>query len=157
VKTIEERAGAIVAESLTHSLRVRGLILDDKQSTFAAGEIVRHLIGSGIRLKEQKRSNELSTRFHAHCSWIARHGSSHYSQDEIYSMILSEAVQRGVYPASIIVQRVTINSAVHEVEVRVPHSTTRASNRELLAAYEILEAFAAEEGVRLPEHLEYVA
>jgi len=157
MKSVEEKAGAIVAASVARSLRKRGVTIDDSVSGFVAGEVIRHLIGTGIDLREHPRSKELSTRFHAHCNWVSRHGRSGHSQDEVYSMILNEAVERGVYPATIITQRVTINSAVHEVEVRIPVSTTRASNRELLEAYSILEAFAAEEGVRLPEKLEYAA
>lgn len=150
-KNIEERAGEILARSLTQTLRTEGAALDRVIISRAAAEAVRHLLGEGIDLREPKRSDELSTRFHAHCGYVARHSKGDVTKDEVYSEALNTAVEHGLYPYTLVTQRVNINSAIFDVDVKVPVSTTKASNRELLEAYEIVQDIAARYGVRLPE------
>ncbi len=88
------------------------------------------------------RSIAISNRFHGHVTWLAR--ATGMSRKEVYirSLILAceiEADGGSEYPHSII------------DDVLYPHSTTTATNKEMITACEGVAMLAAEAGYRLPE------
>ena len=83
----------------------------------------------------KRRSTDISTRFHAHVTWLAK--ESGISRDEVYIRALKmaceiEADGGADYPHTI------IDDEVH------PHRTTNRTNKEMLTACEGVQLLAAE-------------
>jgi hypothetical protein len=59
-----------------------------------------------------------------------------------------------MWPCKIVQRSIEIGGDVIVIDVSVPESTTRATNGQLLAAYQVIVDGAKEHGITLPEHAE---
>lgn len=142
--TTYERAAQIIAETLPSC---RGLPLDR-----AAAHILRALLDKRIMPQPMRASPELFKRFHAHCSHLGKTDGNGYRYWYNQAIAYAESVDE--WPVKIIPRTVTIAGEDITVDVAVPESTTRATNAQLLAAYQVITDAAAEQGIVLPEHEE---
>jgi hypothetical protein len=98
-----------------------------------------------------RASEEMFVRFHAHCRHLGNmtgKGYGHY-----YNVAIKHAMATDDWPVKIIPRRIKLDTGqVFEEDVPVPESSTKATTRALLTAYEVIEDEARRAGVRLPEN-----
>ena len=104
-----------------------------------------------LKLSKSKRSVEISTRFHGHCSYVAR--NLQLERDYVYFMSLLKATEvvcdgGSPYPYAVIPRKI-MNPISMEVEVHdlpVPLRTSNRTNKEMMTACFAIELFWAEAG-----------
>lgn len=94
-------------------------------------------------------SKELFTRWHAHARFVGE--ETGYGYDFVYEHAIAYAMERGMWKFKILPQTVVIAGEEITVDIKVPGSTTKASNKELLCAYEDIVDMAGEHKIVLPE------
>ena len=111
-------------------------------------ELIVALATKRITFVELAASEELFTRWHAHCRFLGKESGRGY--DEIYNHAIAYAMEMEE-KFKVLPQTVIIAGEEITVDIKVPGPTTKASNKELLVAYEYIVDTAKEIGVRLPE------
>ena len=140
--TTFEKAKQVIAKTLPDC---RGLSLPD-----AAGLILNDLLKNRIMPTTMRASSDMFTRWHAHCRFLGTETGYGYSY--WYNLAVSHAIEQDAWPVKVIPQKVVIDGADVMVDVQVPQSTTKATNKQLLVAYEVIQDGAKEHGITLPEH-----
>lgn len=137
----------------------------EKSVTIIAEQIEKHrndppeqLARRCLEAMRQKRilphtmraSEAMFKRFHAHCKYlgdVTGKGYHHY-----YNLAINHAMRTGDWPHKIIPRRIRLDTGdIVEVDVPIPDSTTKATNGQLLAAYQVIEDEAKSEQIQLPE------
>jgi len=114
-----------------------------------ADKIIAVLATKRIGFIAIRASEELFTRWHAHCRTLG--DETGYGYREIYNAAIAHAIEQDLWPVRVIPQVVDVAGEAITVDVQVPESTTRASNKQLLCAYEYIVETAKEHGIVLPE------
>lgn len=114
-----------------------------------ADKIIAVLATKRIGFIAIRASEELFTRWHAHCRTLG--DETGYGYREIYNAAIAHAVEQDLWPVRVIPQVVSVAGEDITIDVQVPESTTRASNKQLLCAYEYITETAREHGIVLPE------
>ena len=135
--TTPERARAIIAEHTTEQV---------------ADRIIAALARKRIGFVAIKASEELFKRFHAHCRHVGE--QTGYGYRDIYNAAIAHAMEEDKWPCKMIPQSIDFAGERVTVDVQVPESTTRATNAQLLCAYEYITETAGEHGIVLPENTE---
>ena len=127
---------------------------DCKGKPFAdvADILLDALLQKRIGLSTMVASADLFKRFHAHCAYLGKHGGEGY--EYWYTEAIEHAVAMEDWPMRLYQRTVLIDGQSHMVDVRIPESTKRANNRQLLEAYTVIQDGAKENGLKLPENLE---
>jgi len=144
--TTFEKAKQVIAKTLPDC---RGLSLPD-----AAGLILNDLLKNRIMPTTMRASSDLFTRFHAHCRFLGTETGDGY--EDWYNRAIQHAVEQDEWPVKLIAKTISIDGHDIDVDVQVPQSTTKATNKQLLTAYEVIQDGAKEHGITLPEHGEEV-
>ena len=139
-----ERSASIIADSLPQ----RG----SETPLDAADRILRALLAKRITTTTMRASASMFTRWHAHCRFLGT--QTGYGYEHWYNEAVNWAVEQDSWPVKLIAKTISIDGHEITVDIQVPQSTTRASNRQLLCAYEVISGGAEEHGVVLPEHWE---
>lgn len=92
---------------------------------------------------DPKRSNDISTHFHAHVTQIAR--ESGIPRDNVYTLCLLLAVENGACDGGKDYPYVIINDVLY------PKSTTMCSNKQVMTAVEATHMYASQNGINLNE------
>jgi len=142
--TTYEKAIAIIVETLPEC---KGLAYPK-----VADRILRALAAKRIVPTTIAGSPAMRKRWHAHCRWLAREIGETY--DDLYNKAIAYAVERSTWPIKIVPTPVEINGVKITVDIQVPQSTTKATNKQLIMAYEYIEFVAKEHGKVLPESWE---
>lgn len=134
------------AEVIETTLRDHG----DEPGDWLARRILDNLRAVRIVPHTLRASEEMFTRFHAHCRFLGNEtgrGYRHY-----YNKAIAHAMTMERWPCQVIPRRVKLDTGqVVDVDVPVPSSTTKASNAQLLEAYSVITDEAKREGIELPE------
>jgi hypothetical protein len=97
-----------------------------------------------------RASEEMFTRFHAHCRHLGNvtgRGYEHY-----YNKAIGAAVKTEDWPVKIIPRRIRLDTGqIVDVDIPIPLSSTKVSTGALMAAYQVIEDEAKEHEVDLPE------
>ena len=96
-----------------------------------------------------RASPEFFVRFHAHVRHLGT--ETGYGYSFWYQQAVDHAVSVDEWPVKIQPAKVVIDGTEHTIDVVVPQSTTKATNKQLMAAYQSIEDGAKEHGVTLPE------
>lgn len=145
--TTYERAAHIIAETLP------GCDLRPGQSCLAAADrILRALLAKRIMPTTMRASADMFTRFHAHCRYLGT--ESGYGYNYWYRLAVEHAESVEEWPVKVFPRIVDVGGETITIDVSMPQSTTRATNGQLLCAYQIIEEGAKEHGIVLPEHWE---
>ena len=142
--TTYERAAHIIAETLP---KCRGEKLMD-----AADRILNALGKKRIAPTKMVASVDMLRRFHAHCRYLGN--ESGYGYKYWYSIAVDHAESVEEWPCKVLQRLVDVGGETITIDVSVPESTTRATNKQLLCAYQMIEEGAKEHGIVLPEHWE---
>ena len=95
-------------------------------------------------------SEEMFTRFHAHCRHLGNVTGRGY--EYYYNMAIDHAVKTEDWPVKVIPRRIRLDTGdIVEVDVPIPGSSTKATNRQLMAAYTVITDEATRAGITLPE------
>lgn len=137
-----EKAAQIFVETLP---ACRGLPLDK-----AARKLLDALYASRIAPMTFRASDEMFRRFHAHCRYLGTATGEGY--DGIYNAAIAYAREFDEWTCKTVAQTVVIAGEEITVDVEVPNSTTKASNKQLVRAYEYITQTAAEHKIALPEN-----
>jgi hypothetical protein len=152
--TYEKAAGAIEIELIKHKIPA-----DD--ASWLARSILSRMQSHRIGVIEFRASEEMFTRFHAHLRFFGQQQGNGYRY--WYNRIIAECVEEGEWPVKMATRYVDLASkdvrvtppkeldSYVTVDVPVPESTKRATNGQLLGAYERLLFYAAEAEITLPE------
>lgn len=136
--------------------RARDIIIETlpdcegKPADRVAKLILDALMEHRIRVQAMRASRDMFVRFHAHVAHLGK--ASGWGYREVYAGAVAYAEERDEWPCKLIPRTVNVSGTDVTVDVRVPESTTRATNRQLLCAYEYVTMTAQELGVALPEH-----
>jgi hypothetical protein len=96
----------------------------------------------------ERRSDAISTRFHGHCTWMARQLQGQKSRDEVYLLALLRACEieppegGEPYPYVITARRIAPGGPV--MDVLDPLRTSGRSNRQMMTACRACEYLAVE-------------
>ena len=134
-----ERAAAIIAEC-----GVAPIPLDKAKAILDALMQKRYIVVA------MKASHDMFTRFHSHARFLGTETGQGYEQ--IYNDAIAFAVEQDLWPTKLVVTTVNIGGEDISVDVQIPESTTKASNKQLLSAYSYVEDTAKEHGISLPEN-----
>jgi hypothetical protein len=141
--TTYERTGEIIAKAITAG---RGRSAED-----IADSALRAMLKARIMPQPMRASGEMFVRFHAHCRFLGE--VSKYGYRYWYAKAVAHAEAQEQWPVKIIPRTVTLDTGqTVTIDVAVPESTTRATNAQLLCAYQMITEGAAALGVALPEH-----
>lgn len=116
----------------------------------AADTLLNRLLENRIMPGSMQASADLFTRFHAHTRYLGK--QTGYGYEHWYNAAIDYAVEQDEWPVKLVEQTVTVSGVDISVDVRVPESSKRATNKNLLTAYEVIQDGAREHGVFLPEH-----
>ena len=141
--TAHEKAAVIIAETLE---KVHGTPKDTARS------ILRALAKKRIAPVTMVASVDMLRRFHSHCRWLGR--QTGYGYRHHYNEAIEYAESMDEWPVKVIQRMVDIGGETITIDVSVPESTTRATNKQLMTAYEVIEDTAKELGISLPENVE---
>lgn len=94
-------------------------------------------------------SHEMFTRFHAHCRFVGKRTGRGYQ--DVYTKAIEYAMGFEEWPIQLVTKEVDVDGRKLTVDVVIPESTTKATNTQLLKAYEYVLAVATEERIVLPE------
>jgi len=117
-----------------------------------ADRIIGALMDKRITFQTFRASHDMFTRFHAHARYLGKETGEGYSQ--IYNDAIAYAVGYDTWPVKVVPQEVDIASETITIDVQIPQSTTKATNQQLLCAYEYITNVAAEYKISLPERYE---
>ena len=109
------------------------------------------------RAMRERRSAQLSRRFHAHVTWITQQRHGEVSRNYVYQMALLKAVEIDPPPGGDSYRYDIIPKMVEGMvrDVLEPYQTSDATNKEMITACRALEYLAVEwELGLLPEHKE---
>ena len=137
-----EKAVGIFIETLPGC---RGLPLDK-----AARKLLDALYAKRIAPMTFRASDEMFRRFHAHCRYLGTETGRGY--EDVYQHAIAYAREFGEWTCKTVAQTVTIAGEEITVDVEIPQSTTKASNKQLVRAYEYITDTAAEHKIVLPEN-----
>ena len=143
--TTVEKAAMIIAGELSPAVA---------ESEAMARRVIVALREKKIGLTAMAASADLFTRFHAHCRHLGIHSGDGY--EHWYNEAIEHAMKLEDWPCKVITKTVDVDGQSITVDVRVPESTKRANNRQLLLAYEVIEWEAKQRGIVLPENVEEV-
>ena len=135
--TTPERARAIIVEHVTEQV---------------ADRIIAALARKRIGFVAIKASEELFVRWHAHARYLGEQTGDGYKG--IYHDAIEYAQEFDEWPCKLVVREVEVGGEMISVDILVPESTTKATNRQLLKAYEYITEVAKERGIVLPENTE---
>ena len=107
-----------------------------------------------------KASDAMFKRFHAHCAHLGNVTGRGYAY--YYNEAIEHAMKTGDWPHKIFPRRIKVYDMdehgneletynIVEVDIPIPESSTRATNGQLLAAYQVIQDEAREHGIELPE------
>ena len=142
--TTYEKAILIIAETLP---KCRGEAVLD-----AADRILRALQAERIVPTTMRGSPEMLKRWHSHCRFLGTQTGDGY--EYFYNLAIAHAVEMDMWPVKLIEKTISIDGHEITVDIQVPQSTTRATNKQLMCAYEVIVDAAAEHKVALPENVE---
>jgi len=142
--TTYDRAAQIIAETLP---KCRG-----EAVLHAADRILRALQAKRIVPHTLRGSPEMLKRLHAHARFLGTQTGEGY--EYFYNLAVAHAVEMDMWPVKLIAKEIMIDGHAITVDIQVPQSTTRATNKQLTSAYEIIVESAKEHGVQLPENVE---
>lgn len=115
-----------------------------------ADEILAALADKRIAPTTMVASVDMLKRFHAHTRFLGK--ETGYGYKYWYNLAVEHAESLEDWPCKVLARTVDIDGTMVTVDVSVPESTTKANNRQLLTAYQIIEEGAKEHGVVLPEN-----
>jgi hypothetical protein len=141
--TTFEKARQIIAEALP---KVSGT------PEARAQAILDALLAGRIMPTTMRASTNMFVRFHAHCKHLGK--ETGYGYRHWYNDAIAYAESIDMWPCKIVQRSIEIGGDVIAIDVSVPESTTRATNGQLLAAYQVIVDGAKEHGITLPEHAE---
>lgn len=140
--TTYEKSAQIIAETIENNRareprEIAALALDAMRKK----RIVPHTL---------RASDEMFTRFHAHCKHLGNETGRGY--EYYYNLAIRGAMATDDWPIKIIPRRIRLDTGqIVDVDVPMPESTTKATNGQLLAAYAVIQDEAKRAGVALPE------
>lgn len=140
--TTYQKAVLIIADSLNKHKNAHPID--------AAGYAVAALLEKRIMPTTMVASPDMFKRFHAHCRFLGK--ETGYGYKYWYNLAVEHAERLEDWPCKVLARTVDIDGTMVTVDVSVPESTTKANNRQLLTAYQIIEEGAKEHGVALPEN-----
>ncbi len=117
-----------------------------------ADRILHALLAKKIMPVTMKAGADMFTRFHAHCRYVGNNTGAGY--EHFYNAAIAYAVEQDSWPVKVIEKVITIDGHEIKIDVQVPQSTHRATNRQLLCAYTVIQEAATESGLVLPENTE---
>ena len=120
--------------------------------TDQAHKILRALQAKKIMPTTMKASPDMFTRFHAHCRFVGNNTGAGY--EHFYNASIAYAVEQDSWPVKMIEKIIDIDGHKISVDIQVPQSSHRATNKQLLTAYTVIEDAAKEAGLVLPENTE---
>jgi hypothetical protein len=139
-----ERAAVVIADTLPVC---RGLPLPE-----AATRILDALMAKRYVVIAMRASPDLFTRFHAHARFVGERTGDGYQG--VYNDAIQYAVERDLWPCKLVVKTIDVAGEEISVDFQIPESTTKATNAQLLCAYEYVTSVAAEQRLSLPEATE---
>jgi hypothetical protein len=137
-----EKAAAIFVDTLPEC---RGLPWDK-----AARKLLDALYVARIAPMTFRASDELFRRYHAHCRYLGTETGRGY--EDIYNASILYAREFGEWKCKTSTQTVVIADEEYTVDIDIPLSSTKVSNKQLLRAYEYIVDTAAEHKITLPEN-----
>ena len=143
--TAYEKAHGVIAEFISS-------VYGDTRPEWPATKILDALNEKNLVVVVSKGSPDMLKRWHAHCRYLGKETGDGY--EGIYNEAIKYAVERDEWPVKVIAQEVCIASEMITIDVQVPQSTTRATDKQLLCAYEYITSVAAEHKISLPERYE---
>ena len=97
-----------------------------------------------------RASEEMFTRFHAHCRHLGNMSGRGY--EHYYNKAIAAAMKTEDWPVKIIPRRIKLDTGdIVEVDIPIPVSSTRVPNGALLSAYQVIVEEARDAGIALPE------
>jgi len=117
-----------------------------------ADRIIGALMDKRITFQTFRASNDMFVRWHSHCRYLGKETGEGYEQ--IYNDAIAYAVERDDWPVKVVSREIEIAGETHTVDIQVPQSSTKATNQQLLCAYEYITNVAAEYKISLPERYE---
>lgn len=126
----------------------------EKHRTEPAEQIARRCL-EAMRHKRivphtMRASEQMFKRFHAHTKHLGDMTGRGYSY--YYNLAVNHAMKMDEWPHKIIPRRVKLDTGdLVDVDIPVPESTTKATNGQLLCAYQVIEEEARRAGITLPE------
>lgn len=125
---------------------------DCKGKPFAdvADILLDALLQKRIGLATMVASADMFVRWHAHCAHLGKESGDGYQY--WYTQAVEYAMQMEDWPVKVQPTTVVIDGVEHTIDVRVPQSTKKANNRQLLLAYQVIQDAADELGIELPEN-----
>ena len=141
--SVYDKAARIIADTIAG--------FRDEDELEIADRILTALGDARITPTVMRASRDMFTRFHAHCRFLGNETGDGY--EYWYNEAINYAVQQDKWPVKLIPQTVTIAGEQIVIDVQVPESTTKATNTQLLCAYEIVTDAAEAHKIRLPEHI----
>jgi hypothetical protein len=142
--TTFEKTRKIIADLLTERAVCIWAAAED-----LADDILIALREKRIAPITMRASPEFFTRFHAHCRHLGT--ETEYGYGYWYQQAVDHAVSVDEWPVKVQPTKVVIDDVEHTIDVVVAQSTTKATNKQLMSAYQIIEEGAKEHGVVLPE------
>ena len=122
----------------------------DDPAEWLARRILDTLREKRIVPHQLRASEEMFTRLHAHCRYLGDVTGQGYRY--WYNKAIAYAVAVNNWPFQIITRTVKLDSGEEvTVDVPVPDSTTKATNKNLMEAYQVIEDEAKIRGIELPE------
>jgi hypothetical protein len=114
--------------------------------------ILNALLAKRIMPTTMRASTDMFVRFHAHCRFLGK--ETGYGYRAWYNDAIAYAESMDAWPCKLITRDVDIGGEKIAVDVSVPESSTRATNAQLLTAYQVIVDGAKHHGITLPEHVE---
>ena len=122
----------------------------DDPADWLARRILDSLREKRIVPHQLKASEEMFRRLHAHTRYLGSVDGRGYRY--WYNEAINHAVKVHCWPVKIITRTVTLDSGeAIEVDIPVPGSTTKATNKQLLEAYSVISDEAKRQAIELPE------
>jgi hypothetical protein len=114
-----------------------------------AEKLIDALMAQRLTIVVRKASDEMFRRFHSHCAFVGEATGEGY--EAMYQGAVQYAMGLEAWPWKLVVTTATVGDEEIAVDVRIPESTTKATNKQLLCAYEYITGVADEHALVLPE------
>ena len=141
--TIYQKAAEIIEKTITEQ--------PDEPADWLARSILDALREKRIIPQSLRASEELFTRFHAHCRYLGDVAGPSYRY--WYNKAVRHAVKLHEWPMRMMIAVVESEPGKFEIEDRlVADSTRNATTSNLMCAYGVIQDGATEHGIDLPEN-----